>query len=62
VSENPGQGPRAKHTQFNAQANDDPAARAAAPAPGTTHEPRHVPSPADTARGHNTTEHGEVGE
>ena len=61
VSEIPGQGPRAKGTQFNAQANEDPAARAAAPAPGTTHAPRHVPSPADTARGHNTTEHGEVG-
>jgi uncharacterized membrane protein len=61
VSEVPGQGPRAKGTQFNAQANDDPAARAAAPAPGTTHAPRHVPAPADTARGHNTTEHGEVG-
>jgi len=60
VSENPGQGPRAKHTQFNAAANDDPVARAAAPASSTTHAPRHVPPPSDTARGHNTTLHGEV--
>jgi uncharacterized membrane protein len=60
VSENPGQGKRARYTEFNALASNDPEVRAAAPRPGPYHHPRHIPVPSDTQRAHNTTEAGEV--
>jgi uncharacterized membrane protein len=60
VSENPGQGPRARYAEFNALASNDPAVRRSAPRQDAAHEPRHIPAPADTQRANNTTERGEA--
>ena len=58
VSEIPGQGGKARTREFNARASNDDRVRATAPRRDAPHEPRHVPQPADEARGTNTTELG----
>jgi uncharacterized membrane protein len=60
VSENPGQGPRAKYAEFNALASNDPAVRRATPKRERPHRPRHVPAPADAARASGAGEPGEA--
>jgi uncharacterized membrane protein len=49
VSENPGQGPRARETEFNARASNDPDVQASVTR-DEPHAPRHVPPPADAQR------------
>jgi uncharacterized membrane protein len=56
VSEIPGQGPAVRDREFNARTSNDERLRASTPKPGTPHDPRHVPTPADEMRGVNTTE------
>jgi uncharacterized membrane protein len=60
VSENPGQGKRAREASFNAQVNTGqtgaPIERLQQRAPQEAHEPQHAPQPGDAERGINTTE------
>lgn len=60
VSEIPGQGKRARRSDFNAQVSTGQTGadldRLQERAPREAHEPRHVPPPADAERGINTTE------
>ena len=60
VSENPGQGKRARKTEFNAQVSRGDTGADLGDlqrrAPEEAHEPQHVPQPADAERGINTTE------
>jgi uncharacterized membrane protein len=60
VSENPGQGKRAREASFNAQVSSGqtgaPLDRLQERAAQDAHEPQHVPQPSDAERGINTTE------
>jgi uncharacterized membrane protein len=60
VSENPGQGARAKAAEFNAKVSRGATGADLGGfqerAPGEAHEPQHVPQPGDAERGINTTE------
>ncbi|MGZ8375735.1 MAG: SRPBCC family protein [Gemmatirosa sp.] len=60
VSENPGQGKRAREASFNAQVSTGqtgaPLDRLQERATQEAHEPQHVPQPGDAERGINTTE------